>query len=95
MKPFRLTLPTGLLLAYLLLTAILLLFTSQDFPFDDMRYHSNILDSIWLQACVFVPVSMAFFAALWAGLGSGSFLQRMFTVKTNAKAHANHLLFTR
>jgi len=79
MKPFRLTLSTGIVPAYLVLTAILLIFTSQDFPFDDMRYHSNILDSIWIQACVFVPVSMAFFAALWAGLGSGSFLQRMFT----------------
>ena len=78
MKPFRLTLPTRLFLAYLLLTAILLLFTSQDFPSDDMRRHENILDSAWIQACVFVPVSMAFFAALWTGLGTGSFLQRIF-----------------
>tara|TARA_Y100001960_G_scaffold96430_1_gene103741 strand:- start:50 stop:382 length:333 start_codon:yes stop_codon:yes gene_type:complete len=67
------TLPTGLFLAYLLLTAILLLFTSQDFPFDD----KNILSFLWIQACLFVPVSIAFFAALWIGLGTGSFLQRI------------------
>ncbi len=69
--------PTGLFLAYLLLTTILLLFTSQDFPVDGMRRDQNILSFLWIQACVFVPVSMAFFAALWTGLGTGSFLQRI------------------
>jgi len=76
MRHIGLRTSTGILLTYLVLTTILLVFTSRDFPRPLHPAHHTSLERIWIQAHLFVPVSMAFVTALWTGLGSGAFLQR-------------------
>ena len=78
MRRFRIRTATAIYLVYLALAATLLFFTSQDFPSQvHFTFHSS-LERLWAVACLFVPVSVAFFIALWTGLGHGSFLHRIF-----------------
>ena len=76
MRRLQLRTSTGMLLTYLVLTAVLLVFTSRDFSRPLHPAHHTSLERIWIQACLFVPISMAFVTALWTGLGTGTFLLR-------------------